>query len=267
MTTSPQTTIPVKKNVEYDEKLKEDVNQKLYAAFNDSLNKTKAELEQVKSKLREYDEKYQASSKIQDQGQKASDFLHSTLEEIKVSLDGLFQKAHQVFIEAKDVTEEAIKDLWNKLRQQFEKLKQLTIEFDDKYHVSERLTELTAPLVNQLKTFEKSLDQAGSAIKDVTKSGRNYVIGAAASLEHKYSIEDKLNNLDQKYKIVETAKTLQTKGEEFIVQQHILERVKQLDEKFTGSKVGEFVEQGVKRVQEELEKVEQEYSSAKKKDE
>lgn len=264
MTAKVQTPVMNGKPVQ-ESSSQDDVKEQLYKTFNDALEATKKELAQVQEKLQEYDEKFQASSTVKQQRQKASDYLHTTLEEIKKSLDGLSQKAHHTFVEASDFTKETIEELWSKLKESIEKLKNLTLEFDDKYHVTEKLTDLTAPLLTQLKSFGKSLDQAGEAIKDATLSGRSYLIGAAASLEHKFQIESKLNGFDQKYKIVETAKSLQNKGEEFLAKQHILERVKQFDERITGSRAGELIEQGVKLVSEEIEKVQKDYETAKSK--
>lgn len=243
----------------------EKIRNQLFQTFNDSLLKTKEELEQVKQKLHEYDDKFEASSTVKKQGQKASDYLYSTLEEIKVSLDSLSEKAQHAFVEAKDFSKEALQDLWNRLKDSIKQLEKLVLDFDKTYHVTDKVADLTAPLQKQLSLFSKSLDQAGDAIKDLTKSGRSYLIGAAASLEHKYNIEQRLTGIDQKFKIVETAKTLQTKSEEFIAQKHILERVKQLDERLTGSKASEYLEQGVKIVSGEIEKVQQEYETAKTK--
>lgn len=239
-----------------------EVREQLYVAFNDALDRTKQEVKQMQAKLQEYDEKFKASETVRQQGKKATDFLRATLEEIKGTLDGLTQQAHTVFVQAKELSTEAVANIMEKLNEAVNKLKKLALEFDEKYQVTQKVTVLMTPLFNQLKKLEKSLESAKESLKDMGKSGRTFLISTAANLEARYKIESTLSDLDQKYKFTEKAKQLQERGEEFIEKQHLRERVKELDEKITGSKAGTYFEEGVKLVKEELGKIHEEFEIA-----
>lgn len=239
-----------------------EVREQLYVAFNDALDRTKQEVKQMQAKLQEYDEKFKASETVRQQGKRATDFLKATLDEIKSSLDSLAEQANAVFVQAKDLSAEAVAKIWAKFEEAVNKLRQLALEFDEKYQVAQKVTVLMTPLFERLKILEKSLESAKESVKDMGKSGRTYLIKAAANLETKYKIESTLSDLDQKYKFSEKAKQLQERGEEFIEKQHLRERVKVLDEKITGSKAGTFIEEGVNLVKGELGKLQEEFEIA-----
>lgn len=239
-----------------------EVREKLYVTFNDALDRTKQEVRQMQAKLKEYDERFKASETVKQQGKKASDFLRASLEEIKASLDSLSNQAHTVFIQAKELSADAVANIYNKFNEAVNKLRQLALEFDEKYQVAQKVSDLLTPLFSRLKLLEKSLDQAKESVKDMGKNGRTFLINAAANIETKYHIESRLSDLDEKYKIVEKAKQLQERGENFIEKQHLREKVANLDERITGSKAGTYIGEGVKLVKEELGKLQEEFAIA-----
>lgn len=231
------------------------LKEEMYETFNQALEKTKAEVKQMQDKIQEYDDKYQASATIKKQGQKVTDFFKSRLDEIKATLDDLTEKAHKVFVQAKEFSVEQAEKVIKAFRDAVEKLKKLAVEFDERFGVSQKLNDLMAPLL-------KALEKMSETLKDMGKNSRSYLINVAANIETKFAIEERLSDLDQKFKIVEKAKQLQEKGEEFIEKQHLRERVKNLDERLTGSKAGTYLEEGMKLMKEELGKIHQEFEIA-----
>lgn len=239
------------------------VKEELSSAFTEALNRTKAEVEQMKEKLKKYDEQYEASKTVKEGGKKAHDFFKTTLEEILKTLETLREKAKEVFDQSKEVTASTVKDLWEKLQNSINDLKKKAKEIDEEHKVTEKVTELSAPLLKTLSSMQSSLDKAIETAKGASESGRSYLIGAAASLEHKYKLESRIKGIDEKYGLLEKAKKVQERGEEFLEKQHIVERMQELDEKFTKSKISNFVESGMKKVNEIVASVEKDYETAK----
>lgn len=237
-TKSPKTTPPTATNGVNEQA--EHIKEQAYKQFDEALNRMRAEVKQMQTKLKEYDDKYQASN-----------YLTSSLEEIKASLDSLSKQA-------RDFSSESLATLWNKFNEAVEKFRKVVLDFEQKHQLRSKISEISQPFVEKFKGIGDSVTQIG-------KNSRNYVINAAAEIDKRYSLETKFTSLDEKYKLSETAKNLQQKGEDFIEKQKLKEKVMNLDERFTGSKAGEYLHLGVDKVKEELGKLQQDYETAKSK--
>eukprot|EP00924_Labyrinthula_sp_SR-Ha-C_P015401 maker-scaffold_71-snap-gene-0.2-mRNA-1 protein AED:0.14 eAED:0.14 QI:0/0/0.5/1/1/1/2/35/281 len=252
------------------QKLKEEGTKK----FNEALERTKKEVENVQAKLKEFDDSYQATETLNKQREKASEFLKTSLDEAKESLEKVGTSAHGVFQSGKENTAEIFAKAVAKFKEAVEEVFKKAKEYDEKYHITETVSSYVDPIKERIQQLIKELlnnlsmvtTTINSRIEESLKQTKEYLLKSAASLDNKYDIETKVTT--QLDKISKTAKNLDEKFKVQELLEKAYEKGKELDLKMTQGKAGSFVEgkvsEGYHFVSGEVEKLYKDFDTAKR---
>jgi LysM repeat protein len=212
------------------------------------------------------------------------------LEDTKKALEDLSSQTKSVVDSGAEVPMRAISKTIALTNRKLEELKTLTKEYDEKYKLTEKVSEVVNPareraqaLLSALTSYITELsnlvfsqlkgvnDGLKSRLNDLTQTSVNFLIKTAATLDTKYNVEDKLKEIDERYSVTEKLEkltdTLKEKGLNDFLNKAV-GKGKELDAKFTDGKATETIEYGysygVKMVSEGLEKLHKDFDMARK---
>lgn len=217
--------------------------------------------------------------KIKNYSQEAS--LRDTVEEAKKAVGKLIEKASVLKDEAAEVPVRALSEAIVRANNAIEKLKFAAKQFDEKNHLSEKVSELVKPALDNVsaaiaEVSQHTADAASSAnarlqgvnhgirarLESAATGAFHFALDTFAELDMKFSLRDRakqgMETLDAKLHLQDTAESLDKK---FDITGKAEKATEKLDSLSKGRLKASY-EQGLKMATEGLEMLQEEYDKA-----
>lgn len=237
-----------------------------YPKIEEAVRRAKQSLEELLEKLQKY-------------AQEAT--LKDTVEEAKRAVSKLIEKASVLKDEAAEVPVRALSEAIVRANNAIEKLKYAAKKFDEKNKVSEKVSDLVKPALDNVsaaiaEVSQHTADAASAAnarlqgvnhgirarIESAATGALHFALDTLAELDMKFGLQDKakqsMEKLDEKLRLQETAESLDKK---FGITGKAEKATEKLDSLSKGRLKASY-EQGLKMATEGLEMLQEEYDKA-----